>query len=211
MTLFRQVAVAALLTTAPGAGWVSSDSVGSLQVATRPRPESAVLEVLAVGTVSAPPEAVWSVLTNLGRYPQTMPHVARTQLLREEAGTAQHWYVALDLPVVSNRDYAIRLRFADGERRRRASWTVSALSPPAVPGHVRITQNEGYWEVEPAAGGHSKVTYYLFVDAGGRIPKFLTNRLNRDAVPDLFRSVERHAQEIAASSSANPGSPNAAR
>ncbi len=179
-----------------GPGWQPEGVHQGVKVESRQRPGTKVMEVRAVSTLDAPIDAVWRVITEVDRYPSTMPHVSASRLLKEEGPSVRHWYLVVDLPVVSHRDYAVRMETQQTPTRRRAQWTPSPLAPAPVEGKVRITQNEGFWELEPREGGKTQVTYYLWVDPAGRIPKFLANKGNRDAIPDLFRSVERQAQSM---------------
>jgi len=190
------VMVTGLLGAADGPGWEPAGIHQGVKVETRQRAGSEVVEVRAVAALDAPPDAVFRVITDLARYPQTMPHVSQTRLLKEEGDGVKHWYLVVDPPVVSKRDYAIRMVTRQTPEVRRAEWTISPLAPPVTEGKVRITVSEGHWVVEPRADGKTQVTYYLFVDPAGRIPKFLANKANRDAIPDVLRSVERHARQL---------------
>ncbi|MDQ3265858.1 MAG: SRPBCC family protein [Myxococcota bacterium] len=179
-----------------GPGWKPEGVHQGVKVESRQRPGTQVMEVRAVGTLDAPPEAVWKVITEVDRYPATMPHVSFARLLKQEGPAVRHWYLVVNPPVVSNRDYAIRMETQVSSSRWRAQWTTSPLAPAPHEGNVRITQNEGFWELEPREGGKTQVTYYVWVDPAGRVPNFLANKANRDAIPDLFRAVERHAQGL---------------
>lgn len=183
-------------------GWCVSlaslaEAKDTLKVQSRERPGTSVTEIVAVATVAASAESLFAVITDLGNYPGTLPHVTRAEPLGREPSGAQHWYLALDLPVISDRDYAIRLEQAVEGQTRKMWWTPSDRAPPRRPGHVRITTNEGGWEVTPVEGeNRAQVRYRVFVDPAGNIPRFLANQANRDAIPKLFEAVEDQAQRL---------------
>lgn len=169
----------------------------TLKVSSRARPGTEITEVFAEATLAARPESVWKVITDVARYPQTLPRVKKTQKLATESESVAHWHFFVDLPIISDRDYAIRLEQKQEGGVRTLSWVPSKRAPPPVDGHVRITTTEGGWELTPIGdGSKTKVRYRLFVDPAGNVPRFLANNANRDTIPDLFEAVEKHAQAL---------------
>jgi hypothetical protein len=59
---------------------------------------------------------------------------------------------------------------------------------------VRVKLNNGYWLLEPREEGKKTfVTYYLYTDPGGSLPKWIADKANKTSVPDVLRAVRKHA------------------
>lgn len=171
----------------------------TLEITSKPRPGSPVVEVFATTRMAASPESVFAVVTDIGRYPKALPRVKGTQLLARESDTVEHWHFMVSVPVISDRDYAIRLEEKVEGEKRTLSWVPSNRAPPPREGYVRITTTEGGWELTPLDGGKAtQVRYRVFVDPAGNVPGFLANKANRDTLPDLFEAVEKEAQALEA-------------
>lgn len=169
----------------------------TLQVSSTSRPGTEITEIEAQAIVAASPASVIQVLGDVKRYPQTMPNVEAVRQLAVDSSTVQHWYFAVDVPFIHDRDYAVRLEQQRDGDTWTLSWSPSLLAPPPREGWVRITRIEGGWTVTPVNGGsHSKVSYRLFVDPAGAIPRFLANRGNRQTIPNLFEAVEEEARTL---------------
>src|SRR5207248_1626668 len=60
---------------------------------------------------------------------------------------------------------------------------------------VRLKVNTGSWTFEPLGSGkRSLAIYQLLTDPGGSIPKFMANRANTTALPELFARVRKRAE-----------------
>ena len=83
----------------------------------------------------------------------------------------------------------------NGKRIYKVTWTATDKYAPEKPANVvRLSRNDGYWVLEPSDDGKTtNVTYYVYTDPGGAIPKFIKNRANSSAVPDVFAAVRKKA------------------
>jgi hypothetical protein len=116
----------------------------------------------------------------------------------EEDGRVVHFYTRVNPPVVSRRDYTMRM-VDEGEvggGALRISWTPSDRGPPPRPGVVRVEVNEGFWLLEPVDGGaRTRATYRLHTDPGGSVPAFAADLANREALPGVLEAVRRAARD----------------
>ena len=167
-------------------------------VFTREKPGEEIKEVRAVGQVDAPPEKVFAVVSDYEHQTGNMPYVQDQAVFSRTAGEVVFWAVA-DFPMVSKRDWVLKSRL---ERNLpggvyRVSWqpTVVAGVPPPEEGVVRLQVNTGSWTLEPLDGGkRTLATYQLLTDPGGSIPRFLANKANTTALPELFARVRKRAE-----------------
>lgn len=168
-----------------------------LAVYTREKPGLDLKEVKAVGQVDAPPERVFEVVTDYEHQVGNMPYVQDQAVFSRTEKDVTFWAVA-DFPLVSRRDWVLKTRL---ERDLpggvyRAEWEPAQVDgAPAPDGVVRIKVNSGSWTMEPIDGGkRTLATYQLLTDPGGSIPRFVANRANTKALPELFASVRRRAE-----------------
>ena len=149
------------------------------RVASRPRgplgpvasPFMAAIDGEATREVGAAPEDVYAVLADVARYPEWM-RIAREAGVRDTDadGRATRADIVLDAKVTR-----IRLGVA------------LAHDPPRRIGLSRdggdVKALDGAWEIEPAGGGRSRVTYRLRLDPGMRLGLLL-----RGGVQDRVRA-----------------------
>lgn len=162
---------------------------------------SGVQEMKAQGTFEASPQKVMEMLNDHEHYVRFIPYTESSHVVgTEEGGKAIYFHSVLSMPMVSKRDYVLRIvdesDWRDGKGYLKTSWKVAPNHPPApAPGVVRITLNDGYWLLEPRdEGKRTFATYYLYTDVGGSVPKFLVNSANASAIPNVFKALR---QELA--------------
>jgi len=184
--------------------WDSRGQIDGISIYNRSTPGSSIKEVKSEGSIDSPPAAVWAVLRDIAAYPQTMPYTRVTTILgQEDGGNVIYYYTALDLPIVTDRDYTLKLRVehvpADGSGVYRLSWTSAndyAKAPPPLRHYVRLSEVSGYWELTPEDGGKAThAVYYVHTDPASPLPSFITNKANTDAVPKVWRAVREWAKK----------------
>lgn len=185
-----------------GEGWVKAAETDGITVFTRDKPGSEVKEMKALGTIDAPPDAVWKVLRDYPKYKERMPYTEVASVVAtEDGGKVTYFYSKISAPFVSKRDYTLKIvdesDWKDGKGFLKSSWVIAAdKGPPPTDGVVRLKINDGFWRLEPIDGGkRTQATYYLFTDPGGSVPKFLVNQANSGAVPDVFRAIRKYSTQ----------------
>ena len=188
---------------APATAWQEIGRHDGLVVSTRERAGSSVKEVRAVGTLDVPNWVAKNVLDDALHYPEFMPYTTESRVLSRDAEKRTLVaYEKLDPPLVSPRDYTIRVfdeprRGPDGAIIYQSRWEPDPdAGPPAKAGVVRVKNTEGSWMLEPIdAGAHTRVTYTLFTDGGGGLPAFIINQANKRSLADLFAAVQKTAHQ----------------
>jgi len=183
-----------------GPGWTKAAETDGITVFTRDKPGSEVKELKALGTIDSPAEAVWKVIRDYAKYKERMPYTEVAEVVATEEGGKVTWfYSRIAAPFVAKRDYTLKIidesDWKEGKGFLKSSWVMAPDKGPApMKDVVRLKTNDGFWLLEPKDGGkRTFVTYYLFTDPGGSIPKFLVNSANSSAVPDVFRAIRKHA------------------
>jgi hypothetical protein len=183
--------------------WEEAANTDGITVYAREFPGSDVREMKALGTIDAKPEEAWKVIRDVAAYKQTMPYTVEAKVLsEEEGGKVQYFYSQLSLPLVSNRDYVIKLvdesDWKDGKGFLKVSWSLfdapkgDVRHVPVKDGVVRTPYNVGYWKLEPRENGTKTwATYYIHSDPGGAVPKWIANKANGTAVPNVFAAIKK--------------------
>ena len=91
--------------------WEKAAETGGVTVLRRDKEGSSVKEVKATAVFDAAPKAVWAVINDLDNYKEFMPYTAEAKVLeRSPDGKEVVSYQHLTAPIVSERDYLIKLR-----------------------------------------------------------------------------------------------------
>ncbi len=102
------------------------------------------------------------------------------------------FYDRVKTPVVSDRDYTMRIRRVDSEGALRIEFqTTTEFGPPVDPGYVRMPLVKGFWQVTPDPAGGSVVQYQVYSEPGGSIPAMIVRDAQvNEALGDFRRSLE---------------------
>jgi hypothetical protein len=141
-------------------------------------------------------KTLWGNLTDP---PPTV--IKQRQILRKSA-TEIVMYDQVRTPVVSDRDYTLRLwieREPAGTLHLKMH-TANDLGPPPGDKHVRIPMIRGEWTLVPRPEGGAKVTFQCFSEPGGSVPAFMVRGAQQDQVVSDVRRVLAKAEAQAAAS-----------
>jgi hypothetical protein len=198
-------------------GW-EQVSQGDVTIRVRKRADlPGCREIWAEGVMNVGVQDIQSVLRDHESFRNWMPYVTESRVLSTGPEGTRIAYTKLDLPVISNRDYVVRvvdeqLLEADGTGTFRQTWASDNQALPEREGVVRLRRNEGSWVITPRGEGKAHFVYRFTVETGGSIPGFLAGFGQKDAVMDTVRAVEKRARKlaserVAASQTATGGSP----
>ncbi|MFZ5469753.1 MAG: START domain-containing protein [Myxococcota bacterium] len=189
-------AVLALMTQS-SPGWEEAAKEDGVTVYSRERADSPVREMKAVGLIEGTPQEVWRAIRDYANYKKTMPYTEESKVLSvEDGGKVTYFYSLLDLPLVDKREYVIRIvdesEWKEGKGYFKASWKVHEGGPKEREDVVRVKINDGYWLLESRENGAKTfATYYVYTDPGGSLPKWIANRANSTAVPEVFLAIRK--------------------
>lgn len=174
-------------------------ATGSITVKARNKSGSGIREIWAEGDVAAAAQDIQSTILDPDRYTQFMPYVKECRFIgKEEADGTKYVYTKVDPPVVSPRDYVVKVTTprtvaADGTGVFENRWESVWDKIPTRSNVVRLKVNEGSWVVTAKDANSSHIVYKFTVDPGGSIPNFAANMGNKSGVTDTFKAVEKEA------------------
>lgn len=130
--------------------------------------------------VDVPPAALMAVILEFGRYPEFVPDMARSTVLRHDGRT---WSVAFTLRLIRNLEYTLLLEQVDA---LHLSWSM-------VEGVFKA--NNGGWELEPLDDGRrTKATYSIDLDLGMFVPGSVMKTIVEVNLPVMLESFKRRAE-----------------
>lgn len=177
--------------------WEKAKESKGIVVYARDVPNSRVREVKASTVVATSTARVHEVVLDMNHYIEFMPYVEQVKLVGKQGDNTYFIYYLLDLPLVSRRDYTIRLKdYVDKANSfYQVKWVeANNRGPGEKDGVVRITVNKGSWTIEPIQGGKAtRLTYWLYTDPGGSIPAWIANKANTVSLPDLLTAVKKRS------------------
>lgn len=170
-----------------------ADSKG-VTVYSRPVEGSSIAEIKAHGVIDAPPATVLAVLADVGAYSDTMPHTKESKVLRREGN--EIWaYSLITPPMIKPRDFCVKIMLSKLPRGGFATDWIPADDVGPRKGVVRIEENSGSWRLESTNGGKATfATYMVHADPGGGVPKWVVNKTQKTAIPDIFEAVRKAAR-----------------
>ncbi len=178
--------------------WALAAEDEGIKIYSRQKEGESIAQMKAMGIIDATPHEVWKAIRDYSNYSKTMPYTEVSKVIASENGDKTIWfYSVVNAPLVDRRDYVIKLidesNWNDGAGFLKVTWTGWNEKEKGVPekrGCVRVKINDGHWLLEPReAGKKTFATYYVYTDPGGSLPKWIANKANGTAVPNVFAAI----------------------
>lgn len=181
--------------------WKLDAEEEGIKIYGRAKEGSEVREMKAIGLIDASPHEIWKAIRDYDNYTKTMPYTVEAKVLaRGEGDKDILFYSRLDTPLVSSRDYIIKIKdesdWKEGKGFLKVTWTAAPTDAdsqvPVKTDIVRVRINDGYWLLEPREDGKKTfATYYVYTSPGGSIPNWIANKANGIAVPKVFEAIKK--------------------
>jgi ribosome-associated toxin RatA of RatAB toxin-antitoxin module len=168
---------------------VAGGTLGAGPVAVRLEPTGSgrPREGVARGVISAPPDRVFRAVADVGHWHEFMPFLTASDARPEKDGSVLSTQ-RLDLPLLGERHYRIRLRSRVEPGGKETVWRVEWAY---VPGSGNLTGLRGSWTLTAAPGGTLAVCR-LWTDAG--VPPSLMDRATEKTLPWIFAGLRQHVR-----------------
>jgi len=162
----------------PDAGWELEKDKKGVKVYLKQEEGRKIKSFWAETTLDAPIEKVIAALQNIEDMPNWMPNCKETKLLERPSETEMVFYMVLDLPMVSDRDYVQRTVGEElpGGGIKMTAQAIEYDAKPPVDGKVRITDAEFTTILMPVEGGTKTVIQQIgYTDPGSNMPAWIIN------------------------------------
>jgi hypothetical protein len=147
--------------------------------------ESKALHFAAEARFAAPPAEVQKVLLAYERQAGQIGRLSEVRVLKRRPRSLVV-YLRLNMPIIDDRDYTLQVRWNQRDNVRWIFFKASRHGPPPRKGVVRMTLNEGSWQLKPIRGGRTFARYQLKMDIAGWIPTWLVRRSAGKELPTVF-------------------------
>lgn len=172
---------------------VKGENREGISVEKRSVPGSKFMEYRARAQTQVSPQIVlrglWAGLSD------PPPGTVKKREVLRKSDTEFVFYDQVKTPVVSDRDYTMRISRSTDEKTGALQVrfeTANELGPPAASGFVRIPLVRGSWLIEAGEGGGAKLTYQCYSEPGGSIPAFMVRGAQQNQIVlDMRRMLER--------------------
>jgi ribosome-associated toxin RatA of RatAB toxin-antitoxin module len=179
--------------------WKLISTSDNVAIYRRSRPGPGHYESKAIGEIAASTAIVHAVIDDADAYSRFMPYMVECRILKRE-GDSVLAYQRISAPLVSDRDYTLRVRTTsktvEGGTSYLSHWeTDNALGPVEKRGVVRVKLCEGGWLLEPVGPNTTRATYSVYTDSGGVIPAFIKNTGSQIAIRKIFAAISKQMQD----------------
>jgi len=177
--------------------WISTSD--NVTIHRRSYPGPANHESKAIGDIAAPIAVVQAVIEDLESYSKFMPYTAECRVLKREGDSAVT-YQRISAPLVSDRDYTLRVRTTSKTTEKGTSYvtrweTANELGPPEKRGVLRVQICRGSWLLEPAGPELTRATYTILTDSGGVLPGFIKNAGSQIGLRKMFTAIRKQVRD----------------
>jgi ribosome-associated toxin RatA of RatAB toxin-antitoxin module len=178
--------------------WPSLEA-GEILVLDRKDPDvepRSALRVRALGLIEAPPEQVWEALLDFERWPEFMPLIRETEIMRRDSGRV--WVRQRYRVVFLNMEHTSIYETNRG--LGELSWSLDRNA------HHDIADTEGRWWLLPVKSGAATLAIYAgALDAGRGVPGFVERLLMRRSLPTMLRELRGEVKRRSAARNSSPG------
>lgn len=191
-------AVLASILLLASSNWKEVMSSDGITVETRERADSRFPEIRATTTVSLSVEALCAGAFGTGLTDKREPSLQSRRVL-SETEDERVTFDRIAPPIVSDRDYAVRVRRirGNGGKCQVTADLANELAPPPSPGVVRIKHLHLVWDFAPNPDGGTRLTYVVWTDPNTILPTFSVEPSLRSVAVDWVKLIIERARSSA--------------
>jgi hypothetical protein len=144
----------------------------------------------AVGLIPVPPEQVYAALLEYERQVGKIGRVSEATVLSR--GPNDFFvYERLNLPVISDRDFVLRVTHGEDVTRRWITYrAVTGRGPGPRQGIVRVVRHDGEWELISTKDGKATLARCEFrINLGGMLPLWMAKAGAGRELPQLYSEI----------------------
>jgi uncharacterized protein YndB with AHSA1/START domain len=139
------------------------------------------------GIIAAPPERVFSALTDYLHWEEFVPFLEASDATPRGDGAVVSRHRMLFPFPLGERRYAIAARHSVAGSLWRIDWAY-------VQGSGNVEDHRGSWVLTALPNGRTHAVCRLFTDPGGAIPLWAVDRGTRMTLPWIFHGLRQHVR-----------------
>jgi hypothetical protein len=145
----------------------------------------------AEATINAPVKDVFNAVMDYEGQIGTIDRLTESRVLRRGKG----WllvYQRLNLPVISDRDFTLKVRWGRQGKVTWVQWHATRGGPAERGGVVRVSHHDGSWQLVPVRDGRAtRVRFQVTIDMSGWLPRWLARSGSGKEVPELIVAIRK--------------------
>ncbi|MAI87895.1 MAG: hypothetical protein CMF98_02030 [Candidatus Marinimicrobia bacterium] len=154
-------------------------------------------------TISAESKKIINIINNVESYDNIFTSsklVSTSVISRKNNFVDAYQHLPVPIPFISDRHYIFRMNGFEN-RSNVVRWILLNRKDSEYSNYISQKEDSlssviyldtgvGIWEVNKLESNISEISYRLYMDTGGRLPKFLVEWLNKTAVNNVFTDIK---------------------
>ena len=188
-------------------GWVMNDEIEGYKLFSKKIEDQDLSAVMVTYETSIPLLSIQEVLMDVENYESFLSSSSKMvtkQLKKDDTAVVGYQFIPINFPLMNDRHYCFKLiknEINAENSKTLVKWFLldedqelldAQLSNNTNP--IYLKYGAGLWLVDSIDKSKVKISYRLFMDPGGSIPNFLTEKINEISIINLFKDVIAEAE-----------------
>ena len=187
-------------------GWVLDEEKNNLSISKKSLSNKELIAIKIEKEVSLSPAVIQEVILDVENYNQFLTNAESIQ--SKMIDFSEHWidayqYIPSNIPFLSDREYFFRISSEKVLKEDTLSIIHWYLLDQKKYNKVKelkkdiiyLNYGAGLWLANKTSSGKILLSYILYMDPGGSIPKFVIDKANKNSVITLFEDVLSEAKK----------------
>ncbi len=185
----------------PGAAWELSEQSALADIYQPVNQSESPPAALVKIQWDADPDLLYGIIWDYEHFAEYIPNVKSSRILAKQADRV--WvYQRLHLPGPARDRHYVIVSSNSGSRpeqhRYRVNWNLSAQYPlPEAKHQVKPEHFRGCWEITAGKQQGLVASYWIELDPGGLLPRWITQAALPQYITDLMNALHQHLQSTA--------------
>lgn len=188
-------------------GWVINNEIEGYKLFSKKIEDQDLNAVMVSYETSIPLLGIQEVLMDIKNYESFLNSSSKMftkQLIKDSSSVVGYQFIPINFPFMSDRHYCFKLiknEININTSKTLVKWflldeevELLDIQHSKNANSVYLKYGAGIWLVDSVGKSKIKISYRLFMDPGGSIPNFLTEKINEISIINLFKDVIAEAE-----------------
>ncbi len=188
-------------------GWVMNDEIEGYKLFSKKIENQDLSAVMVTYETSIPLLSIQEVLMDVENYESFLSSSSKMvtkQLKKDDTAVVGYQFIPINFPFMNDRHYCFKLiknEINIENSKTLVKWflldedqELLDLQSSNKTNPIYLKYGAGLWLVDSIDKSKIKISYRLFMDPGGSIPNFLTEKINENSIINLFKDVIAEAE-----------------
>ena len=188
-------------------GWVINDEIEGYSLFSKKIDDQDLNAVMVSFETTIPLLGIQEVLMDVKNYESFLSSsnkMVTKQLKKDSSTVVGYQYIPINFPFMNDRHYCFKLiknEINIEDSKTLVKWFLLNKDTELLDiqssnddNTIYLKYGAGIWLVDSIDKSKIKISYRLFMDAGGSIPNFLTEKINEVSIINLFKDIIAEAE-----------------